>query len=248
LQYKQTDGRFIKKEEEIVARIVKEKEYAVKRNEILDAAQQLIYTKGYDQMTIQDILENLQISKGAFYHYFDSKPTLLEELVLRMVDQVQQLLLSIVQDSSLGTLDKFQHFFAMLSQWKSERKDFFLELLRVWYADENALVRHKLNIARNSLLKPMLITIIQQGIQEGVFTTSFPDQASDITLSLLYNLGDTIARLFSSLEPEQDEMRTITTTIDAYTDALERVLGAPSHSLQLIDTETLNHMNLPVTF
>jgi AcrR family transcriptional regulator len=227
-----------------VARIVKEKEYAVKRNEILDAAQQLIYTKGYDQMTIQDILENLQISKGAFYHYFDSKPTLLEELVLRMVDQVQQLLLPIVQDPSLGTLDKFQHFFAMLSQWKSERKDFFLELLRVWYADENALVRHKLNMARNSLLKPMLITIIQQGIQEGVFTTSFPDQASDITLSLLYSLGDTIARLFSSLEPEQNEMRTITTTIDAYTDALERVLGAPSHSLQLIDTETLNQWHV----
>ncbi len=54
-----------------MARIVKE--YSVRRNEILDAARQLVYTKGYEQMTIQDILDYLQISKGAFYHYFDSK-------------------------------------------------------------------------------------------------------------------------------------------------------------------------------
>ena len=53
-----------------MARIVKEEVRAVKRNEILDAASRFIYTTGYEQMTIQDILDELQISKGAFYHYF----------------------------------------------------------------------------------------------------------------------------------------------------------------------------------
>jgi AcrR family transcriptional regulator len=61
-----------------MARIIKEHERSVKRNEIIDAAQRFIYTKGYEQMTIQDILDELQISKGAFYHYFDSKGALLE--------------------------------------------------------------------------------------------------------------------------------------------------------------------------
>ena len=42
----------------MMARIVKEAEYAGKRNEILDAAQRLIYTKGYEQMTVQDILDD----------------------------------------------------------------------------------------------------------------------------------------------------------------------------------------------
>lgn len=51
-------------------RVVKEEEYAVKCNEILDVAQHLVYTKGYQQMSIQDILDELKISKGAFYHYF----------------------------------------------------------------------------------------------------------------------------------------------------------------------------------
>ena len=67
-----------------MARILKEEEYTVKRNEILDVAQRLIYTKGYEQMTIQDMLDDLQISKGAFYHYFDSKQAVLEALVERI--------------------------------------------------------------------------------------------------------------------------------------------------------------------
>src|SRR5262245_58568880 len=58
-------------EEAIMARVVKE--HAVRRGEILDVAQRLVYTSGYEQMTIQDMLDELQISKGAFYHYFSSK-------------------------------------------------------------------------------------------------------------------------------------------------------------------------------
>jgi len=63
-----------------MARVIKEQEHAERRNEILDVAQKLVYTRGYEQMSIQDILDALGISKGAFYHYFDSKQALLEAL------------------------------------------------------------------------------------------------------------------------------------------------------------------------
>ena len=59
-----------------MARIVNKEEYEIRRNEILDAAQRLIYTKGYDQMSIQDILAESHISKGAFYHYFELQASL----------------------------------------------------------------------------------------------------------------------------------------------------------------------------
>ena len=54
-----------------MARTVKEQEYAEKRNDILDSALRLVYSKGYERMTIQDIQADLQISSGAFYHYFE---------------------------------------------------------------------------------------------------------------------------------------------------------------------------------
>ena len=56
---------------ENMPRIVNEVDYAARRKEILDVTRKLVYTKGYEQMSIQDILDSLNISKGAFYHYFE---------------------------------------------------------------------------------------------------------------------------------------------------------------------------------
>ncbi len=222
-----------------MARIVKEKEYAVRRNAILDVAQRLVVTKGYEQMTIQDILDDLQISKGAFYHYFDSKQALLEALIERMQEEVEQILLPIVQDAHLPALDKLQRFFATLTLWKTARKEFFLALLRVWYADDNAIVRQKLRTTGVKWITPLLTVIIRQGIQEVVLTTSYPDQVGEVVLSLVQNLGDTLGELLLSYEPKCDNLRHIERTVATYTDALERVLGAPSASLKLVEAETL---------
>ena len=59
-----------------MARIVNEAAHTARRNAILDAAQRAIITKGYEQMAIADLLSELRISSGAFYHYFDSKPAI----------------------------------------------------------------------------------------------------------------------------------------------------------------------------
>jgi AcrR family transcriptional regulator len=227
----------LKREKELMARIVKE--HAVRRNEILDVAQRLVNTKGYEQMTIQDILDGLQISKGAFYHYFDSKQALLEAIIERMVEEVEQLILPIVHDPHLPALEKFQRFFAIINRYKITQKTFFLELLRVWYADDNAIYRQKLRTAGVKLVTPWLSVIIRQGIQEGVLTTSYPDQVGEVVLSLAMNLGDTLGELLLSFEAKRDDMLRIERIVAAYTDAVERVLGAPGDSLQLVDTQTL---------
>ena len=54
-----------------MARTVKEPD--VRRNEILDVAQQFFYTKGYEQTSVHDIIDQIGIAKGTFYHYFGSK-------------------------------------------------------------------------------------------------------------------------------------------------------------------------------
>ncbi len=224
--------------ERTMARIVKE--HAVRRNEILDVALQFVYTKGYEQMTIQDILDDLQISKGAFYHYFDSKQELLEALIERMLDKVEeQLLIPIVYDPHLSALEKLQRFFATLNSWKIALKGFFLALLRVWYTDDNAIVRQKMLITGSKRIIPLLTAIIRQGIKEGVLTTSYPDQVGGVVFSIIQGLGDTLAGLLLSSDPQRDDLRHIESTVAVYTDALERVLGAPTGSLPLIDTETL---------
>ena len=170
------------------------KGYDLRRAEILDAARQLIYTKGYEQMTIQDILDALKISKGAFYHYFDSKPALMEALIERMLSEALDVLNPILNDTGLSAVEKFQRYFAAAAAWKTDQKAFVLALLRVWYADENAIVRQKTYTTTIKRVAPLLGQIIQQGIREGVFNTPYPDQAGEVILTLMQGLGELVHR------------------------------------------------------
>ena len=124
----------------------------LRRTEILDAAEHLISTKGYEQMTIQDLLDHLQISKGGFYHYFDSKLALLEAILVRRKAELQQRFLLIVQDDQLSTLAKLQRFFDTLSLWKTAQKVLLLPLLQVLYGDDNAVFRQKLRTSSRATL------------------------------------------------------------------------------------------------
>jgi AcrR family transcriptional regulator len=182
-------------------------------------------------MTIQDILSDLGMSSGAFYHYFDSKPAVLEALIGRLQQEAEQSLLAIVHDPYLSALDKLQRFFNSLEQSSTTNSAFIADLLRVWFADDNAIVREKVYEAMNERRAPLLTLIVRQGIEEGVFTTRYPDQAGEIILSLARGMGSAIAKLILAFDSERDGARTINdivATYAAYADALESVLGAPS--------------------
>ena len=214
------------------------KEPTVRRNEILDTAERFVYTKGYEQMTVQDILDALQISKGAFYHYLDSKQALLEALIDRIVEQVLPLMNTIVDDPTLPTLEKFQAFFATAASWKTAKKAYLLPLFRVWYHDDNVLFRQKQSAAIIKKAAPLLSAIVQQGAREGVFDVAFPNQASELIMLILLGAGDTIAGLLMSCE-ECDNLEKATQITAAYTEALERILGVPQGTLQIVDHKIL---------
>ncbi|HEX8991382.1 MAG TPA: TetR/AcrR family transcriptional regulator [Anaerolineales bacterium] len=230
-----------------MARTLKKGEHTAKRNEILDAALQLIYTKGYGRMTIQDILEKLQISKGAFYHYFDSKSAVLEAMVERMVvEQMEPLLISTVQDPDLTALEKLQRYLDTAVRWKTAKKDLMIELARVWYSDENALARQKMYTMLVTHVTPLFDEIIGQGVREGTFTTPYPEYASQLSISMVQTLGDSFAEMLlaAGTEPAQ-ALRRSEALVAAYGDALERILGTPPGSIRLMDAEALREWFSP---
>jgi len=224
-----------------MARTLKEEEHSAKRNEILDAALRLIYSKGYEKMTIQDILEQLQISKGAFYHYFDSKIDVLEAVIERMAaDQVEPLFLAIVQDPNIPAMEKLHRYFEMSTRWKTSKRAFVTELVKIWYSDENALARQKMLTSTIERMGPFFTEIIKQGVREEVFTTPYPEVAAQVMVNLIYDLAYDSGQLFIADDVKESEnMRRIETIYAAYSDVLERILGAPQGSIQLMTTEAL---------
>jgi AcrR family transcriptional regulator len=231
----------------MMTRSVKAHEYAQKRNAILDVAARYITTKGYEQMTTQDLLEALQISRGAFYHYFESKQALLMALVERIGEQAEQLVLPIASSRDMPAQDKLLRVFAVLDQYKRENLDLLFAFLRIWYADENALFRQKLYLARVKRLAPWLSQIIQQGIAEGVFTTAYPDQAARIILSLLEDLGYAIVELLFAEEGKPLDIPRMAQLGEATMDALERVLGISPGCLRQFWNEDLSQWQALLT-
>ncbi|HET7010251.1 MAG TPA: TetR/AcrR family transcriptional regulator [Anaerolineales bacterium] len=222
-----------------MARIIKPAEHSAKRNEILDAAYRIVVTRGFDEMTIGDLLTELKMSKGAFYHYFRSKSELLEAMITRMREEAEAVLAPIVENQRLSALDKLLHWFDAIARWKSVRKGTLLSLLRIWYDDDNALVRQKLRRDTLVWMTPMLCRLVRQGIEEGTFSTRYPDQVAHVLYGLFYDLGDALAGLLLSSETNEASREQAKAMVGAYTDALERALGAPRDSLVLVDTQTM---------
>jgi len=224
-----------------MARTVKEEEHIARQNEILDAALQLVYSKGYEKMTIQDILDKLQISKGAFYHYFNSKADALEAAVERMAaEQVEPTFRSMIEDPHLTALEKLHRYFELSTYWKTSNKALLIQLMEIWYSDENALARQKMLAKSRQHLGPYFTKIIEQGVREGVFTTPYPEIASQVTINLFYDLAYTSGDLFISQETQQsDALQKAQTLFAAYSDVLERILGARKGSIQPMTDEAL---------
>jgi len=223
-----------------MVRVVKEENYAARRNEILDVALKLVYSKGYDRMTIQDMLDELQISKGAFYHYFDSKADVLDAIVERMVtEQVEPLLLSTVQDPHLTALEKFQRYIDTSVRWKTAEKTLMIELVKVWYSDENVLARQKMYNMMVEHVTPLFNEIIYQGVREGTFNILYPEYVSQVIIHLVQPLGDAFAYLLLSEEARDHALERAEMMVVAYNDAVERILGTPKGSIHLMDTASL---------
>jgi len=222
-----------------MARIIKEEEYTARRNEILEVAQRLVRTKGYEQMSIQDILDELGISKGAFYHYFASKTALLEALIDRIQDEVGPLVLAIVHDPHLPALEKLQRIFDMSARWKYSHKDYMIEILRVWYDDHNAIFRQKTAVNSLKWISPMITEVIQQGNREGTLDVPYPDHLGEIVFSVMQSFGDSIGRLILASEPRPEDIQHMESFLTAYNETLKRILGVRSSSLVFVDPETI---------
>ena len=220
-----------------MARTVNEAAHAERRNAFLDTAQRLIGTKGYEQMTIQDVLNDLGASKGALYHYFDSKQSLLEGIVERCTEAVETHLARCAANPELTALEKLRRFFTGVRLNEAEMR-LGLAALPSWYSDDNAGARHRTRVRLTERIAPLLAQIVEQGVAEGVFTAALADEAGRIAIGLILDLDESTGRRMLASAPGATDAR-VERMVAAYTDALERVLGAPAGSLVLIDPVAL---------
>lgn len=73
--------------------------------------------------------------------------------------------------------------------------------------------------------------MIRQGSEEGALTTAYPDQVARMVISLFEDLGYATAELLCAQEHSPDDLPRLARIVEACTDGLERLLGAPAGSI-----------------
>src|SRR2546423_13061315 len=103
-----------------MARTVNAEVHTVRREAFVDAAERLMQTRGYEQMSVHDVLDDLGASRGAFYHYFDSKQALLEAVVDRLADAALGSVVPVVGDPPPAAAGKLRKVFNGIRQFETD--------------------------------------------------------------------------------------------------------------------------------
>src|ERR1700730_3817229 len=193
--------------------------HKVRRDGFLDVAQRLIETKGYEQMSIQDVLDELETSRGALYHYFDSKKALLDGVVERFADSAMSGVAPILADPNLPALRKLEKVLGGIASFKAGQKQLWLAMMEVWNSDGNALVREKVRRLAASRLEPVLRAVIRQGIDEGIVTANSPAELAQVLIYLVQGYQEFAGELFLARQAGTIAFDVVLRTFAAFTEA-----------------------------
>lgn len=155
-------------------------------NRILEASRRLFLEKGYEQTSIQDILDELgDLSKGAIYHHFKSK----EDIMLTVIDELFQQHDSewftlLQENNDLSGLEKLRLVFR--SSVNSPRQLEIFATAPDFLKNSKMLAMQMRSIVESSA-PDFIRPIIEQGIADGSIVTDYPEQLAEIIL-LLVNL------------------------------------------------------------
>ncbi len=150
---------------------------------ILDAAAQLFAQKGYQNTTLQDIIEQTKLSKGAVYHHFRSKEEIAQRVGDRLGEQMWEPLRRIREDAAMTGLQKLQAVFE--ASFAEGRQQQIADTLPYLSEDPKLLVMEWQNIEQR--LAPQYIApIIRQGMADG----SIQAEDADALAEALFVLAD----------------------------------------------------------
>lgn len=198
-------------------RVVKEAEE--RRNEILDAADELFGEKGFDGTSTNDILNKVNIARGTLYYHFKSK----EDIMNALIDRYNVRLLSrareIADDRTIPVQERMVRVVLALNIGSGSGK----EIIDHIHKPQNALMHQKIQKVVLNGVPGILTGIIRQGIEQGMFHTPYPYECMEIILAYTNMVfdGDMV-----EMSGEERILR-----VKALVFNLERLLGAKEGSL-----------------
>lgn len=197
-------------------RIVKEAKE--RKNEILDVAEKLFCTKGFDHTSTNDILNEIGIARGTLYYHFKSKEDILDAMIDRIVEQTTSKAKEIAKNHSIPVLDRMKDTILALNV-DNEIGRMIMEQV---HRPQNALMHQKMQEKLLSKVNPLITEIIKDGCDQGLFNTKYPEEAVEMIMIYSNTAFDALA------DNSHEEMER---KVAGFIYNTERILGMDEGSL-----------------
>ncbi len=198
------------------------KEAEERKNEILDAADELFGKKGFDGTSTNDILEKVGIARGTLYHHFKSKEEIMDALIGRYSERLLGAAKEVAADKTIPLVDRIIRV-VMSMKLNSGSSE---EIMEHIHRPQNALMHQKIQKIIINGLTPILSEIICEGIEQGVFSTPYPYECMEMVVTYANTVFD------DDMVQMTDEERA--TRIQAFIFNVERLLDVERGSLMSV--------------
>ena len=135
------------------------------KKKIVSSAWRLFYEQGYDDTTIEEIIEESGTSRGSFYHYFEGKDGLLGSLADLFDDKYEELIDILPQG---GAMEKL--LFLNYQLFKMIEESIDIDLLTKLYSTQLVTKGEKHLLDHNRVYYRLLRRIVSEGQQSGELT------------------------------------------------------------------------------
>lgn len=178
-------------------RIIKEPE--VRKNEILDIAEELFAVKGFDGTSTNEILEKAGIARGTLYYHFKSKEEILDGVINRMIDRMKEKAAGIVADKKVPILERLT---AAVLAFNSDT-ELGYEVMEQVHKPQNALMHQKMQTRLLDGIVPILKDLLDEGAEQDIFHTEYGTEAVEMMILYANIMFDDLAEQ----SPKQRQQR-----------------------------------------
>ena len=152
------------------------------KSKIVSAAWKLFYEQGFENTTVDEIIKLSGTSKGSFYHYFESKDSLIGSLAYLFDEKYSELEQQL--DYNKNAIDNMLYLTRELCMMIENNID--IELLSRLYAQQLSKRGQKELLDRNRLYYRLLKKLTVQGQERGEIT----QQKSSAEIVRLYAIAE----------------------------------------------------------
>ncbi len=203
-------------------RVIKDAD--VRKNEILDVAEELFNLNGFDATTISAIIEKAGIARGTVYYHFKSKEDVLDALIERHCERLLAEAKEIAADSRLPVMERL---IQTLMSMNGDKEGTPSVITQQMHRPQNALMHQKTHETMLEAIPPILMGIIEDGIKDGIFNTPYPYESLEMVVAHVNTVFDDYAEKLTEKE--------LLKRIRAFIFNLERLFGAAPGSFDSVN-------------